>query len=211
LSAEEQKELEVLQQRPDPEPTLAHLERERFEMPHPFWNEVPDQDGSYYPLHALLKEAGAGDERKWLVQLREMNLTVSQDTGDQRNSQLRSRSRLRDLEQRRAGGYELTASEEREVGELRNDDPEYAAIIDLLDLPYLSEWAREVKKVKRAGLTTFAACEQADIVGLRLRDQTKFTTEADAKEYRRQHRGKPAEAAPLEPQDYADIRLLDDA
>lgn len=210
LSAAELKELEVLQQYPEPEPTLAQLERERLEMPHPFWNEAPGPDGTFYPLHAFLKEVGAGDERKWLAQLREINRKKPQDLGDHQNPELLGKWRLRDLEQRRAGGYELTASEEQELGDVREQHPEYAAIIDLMDLRYLCAWAQEVKKAKGAGVTTFAACEQADIACLRLRDETKFTTESEAEQYRRLRRPKAPEAASLAPQDYADVQLVED-
>jgi hypothetical protein len=142
---------------------------------HPFADELRAPNGNFYPRRSKLR---------WLEQLGKPELL--------------SKSRIHDLEERRAVGWELTASEEQELRDLRERDPEFAAVVDLMDLSYLYQWRREVEIARKARLNTVAMFEQADVICLRFRDQTKFTTVSDAEEYRRVRSGKATEAAALE-------------
>ena len=141
-------------------------------------------------------------ELQWLEQLGNIELqklTPKEDTEDQQKPELLSKCRIHDLEERHAVGFELTASEEQELRDLRERYSEFARVIDLMDLSYLYQWRREVEIARKAGLDTVAMFEQADVVCLRFRDPTKFTTESDAKEYLRVRGGKAGGAASLEP------------
>jgi hypothetical protein len=82
--------------------------------------------------------------------------------------------------------------------DLRERYTEFAAVIDLMDLSYLYQWRREVEIARKAGLDTVAMFEQADMICLRFRDPTKFTTVSDAEEFQRVRGVKAAEAAALD-------------
>jgi hypothetical protein len=148
---------------------------------------------NFYPRRSKLRwqEQLGNIERK--------KLAPKEDPEDQQKPELLSKSRMHDLEQRRVVGFELTASEEQELRDLRERYPEFAAVMDLMDLSYLYHWRREVEIARKAGLNTVAMFEQADVICLRFRDPTKFTTESDAEESRRVRNGKATEAASLEP------------
>ena len=112
------------------------------------------------------------------------------------NPELLGETRIRKLEERRAVGFQLTASEEEELRGLRERYPEYAAELDLMDLQYLYRWRREFEIARKAGLDIDAINEQAEVCCLRLRDPSKFIHEWQA---RRDRRGKAAGAARREP------------
>jgi hypothetical protein len=141
-------------------------------------------------------------DRKRLEQLRKARferkkLTPEEDAEEahlaarvaayQLNPELLAKARIRALEERRAVGSELTAAEEEELRHLRGRYPEYAGVMDLMDLAYLYHRRREVEIARKAGLDTSASYEQADVICLRLRNPRKFISEWDAQQYWRVH------------------------
>lgn len=106
---------------------------------------------------------------------------------------------IRELEERRAVGFQLTASEDGELRDLRERYPEYAAGLDLMDLQYLYHWRREFEIARKAGLDIDAIYKQADVCCLRLRDESKYIHEWQAQRYLRDRRGKAPGAATREP------------
>ena len=155
-------------------------------LDHPFAEELLAMDGNFYPRHSKLRH------RRWLEQLgttEPKKPTPNEDDEDQQNRELLAKARMRELEERCAAGFELTAAEAGELQNLRECDPEFAAIIDLMDLHYLNDWRREVEIARKAGLDTFGMFEQADIISWRVRDPTKFISESDAAEYWRRRNG----------------------
>ena len=154
-------------------------------LDHPFAEELLAMDGNFYPRRSKLRH------RRWLEQLETTEPkkpTANEDAEDQQNPEL-AKARMRELEERRAAGFQLTAAETGELQTLRERDPEFAAIIDLMDLHYLNDWRREVEIARKAGLDTFGMFEQADIISWRVRDPTKFISESDAAEYWRRRNG----------------------
>jgi hypothetical protein len=144
-------------------------------------------------------------DRKRLEQLRKARferkkLTPEEDaeeahlaarvTSYQLNPAVLAKPRIRDLEERRAVGFELSSAEEAELKDLRGRYPELAAEIDELDLLYLYEFGRELEIAHRAGLGLRAASKQAEMVCLRFRDPSKFTSELRAALFRPARRGK---------------------
>jgi hypothetical protein len=87
------------------------------------------------------------------------------------------------LKERRAVGSKLAASEEKELRDLRQLHPEYAARIDLMDLQYLYHWSREFEIARKAGLNIDAIREQAEVCCLRVRDESKFINEWQARRF----------------------------
>jgi hypothetical protein len=65
----------------------------------------------------------------------------------------------------------LTASEEKELPDLRERHPEFAAAVDLMDLRYLYHWRREFEIARKAGLDFDAINEQAEVCCLEGRKQ----------------------------------------
>jgi hypothetical protein len=185
LSRKDRNELKLLRWLyPEPKRDLSQLDGVAPEVyrDHPFEDELLAPNGNFYPRHSKLR---------WLEQLGKIErrkLTPKEDPEDQQKPELLSKSRIHDLEERRAVGFELTASEEQELRDLRERYPEFAAVMDLMDLAFLYHWRREVEIARKAGLNTFAMFKQADVICLHLRDPTKFTTESDAEEYRRVRR-----------------------
>jgi hypothetical protein len=162
-------------------------------LDHPFADALRAPNGNFYPRQSKLR---------WLEQLGTIGrkkLTAKEDPEDQQKPELLAKSRMHDLEERRAVGLALTGSEEQELRDLRERHPEFAAVVDLMDLSFLYYWRREVEIARKASLNSVAMFEQADLICLRWRDPTKFTTESDAEEYRRVRSAKATEAAALEP------------
>lgn len=189
---------------PEPKANLPQLNDDGLELydGHPFADEFLAPDGNFYPMYASLKEAGAADDRKWLEQLRDIerqDLMLQEDGEAQQNPELLWKCRMRALEERHAVGFELTASEQQELRESRERDPEFAAVMALMDFGYLYHWSREFKRAKKAGLNTFAAFLQAEIACLNTRDETKFTTESEAHQFLRARSSKPVEVAAVQP------------
>ena len=138
---------------------------------HPFANELPAPDGIFYPRHAKLRPgAPKGDTEK-------AHLAA--------NPELLGEARIRELEERRAVGSQLTASEEEELRELRERYPDYAAGLDLVDLRYLYHWRREFEIARKAGLDIDAIYKQAEICCSTARDQSKFIHEWQARRFLR--------------------------
>jgi hypothetical protein len=199
LSRKERSDLKLLRWLyPKRLPNLSQFDGEEgvaFYRDHPFVDELQAPNGNFYPRRSKLR---------WLEQLgktERKKLTPKEDAEDQQNPEQLNKLRICDLERRRADGFALTASEEQDLRDLRQRYPEFAAVIDLIDLSYLYQWRREVEIARKAGLDTVAMFEQADVICLRFRDPTKFTTESDAQEYLRVRSGKatePTEAASLE-------------
>ena len=184
LSREERTELRFLRllYPAGPKVNLSELDDDGFEMDryHPFVDELPAPDGNFYPLHSKLRPGAPNEDAE------EAHLAPEE-------------ARIYELEERRAVGSQLTASEEKELRDLRERHPEYAARIDLMDLLYLYHWRREFEIARKAGLDIDAIREQADVCCLRLRDDSKFINEWQARRFLRYHRGKAAGAATREP------------
>jgi hypothetical protein len=137
-------------------------------------------------------------DRKRLEQLNKMEqkkLTPKEDAEEahlsarvaayQLNPELLGKARIRELEQRRAIGLQLTAAEEQELSDLRARYPELAAEIDQLDLEYMYYFDRELGIAMKAGLSMKAAIEQARVICQRFRDHSKFTSEREARVFAR--------------------------
>ena len=168
----------------EPKPNRSELDDDGFDMHHhPFANELPAPDGIFYPRHAKLRPgAPKGDTEK-------AHLAA--------NPELLGEARIRELEERRAVGSQLTASEEEELRELRERYPDYAAGLDLVDLRYLYHWRREFEIARKAGLDIDAIYKQAEICCSTARDQSKFIHEWQARRFLRDR--KAAGAAGREP------------
>lgn len=74
--------------------------------------------------------------------------------------------------------------------DLRERYPEFAAVMDLMDLRYLYERTRELEIARKAGLDFDAMCKQAEVICLRLRDESKYLHEWQARNHVRDRRGK---------------------
>jgi hypothetical protein len=172
---------------PEPKRDLSQLDGDGFEMyrDHPFADELPAPDGNFYPRHSKLRPAAPKEDAE------KAHLAA--------NPELLGEATIRELEERRAVGFQLTASEEEELRDLRERYPEYAAGLDLMDLQYLYHWRREFEIARKAGLDIDAIYEQAEVCCLRLRDPSKFIHEWQARRYLRDRRGKAAGAARREP------------
>ncbi|HTE76876.1 MAG TPA: hypothetical protein VK653_09050 [Xanthobacteraceae bacterium] len=83
--------------------------------------------------------------------------------------------------------------------DLRERYPEFAAVMDLMDLQYLYHRTRELEIARKAGLDFDAMCKQADVICLRLRDESKYIHEWQAQTYVRDRRRKAAESASRQP------------
>jgi hypothetical protein len=169
LSRQQQNELRLLRwlYPAEPKRNLSALEDDEFEMDrHPFKDELPAPDGNFYPRHSKLRPGAprAGAEKEHLAP---------------------GEARIYALEERRAVRSQLTASEEKELRDLRQRHPEYAARIDLMDLRYLYHWRREYEIARKAGLDIDAINEQAEVCCLRLRDESKFINEWQARRFLR--------------------------
>jgi hypothetical protein len=183
LSLEERTELRFLRVLfPGPKRTLSQLDRDEFEIgsDHPFAVELPAPDGNFYPRHSKLRPGPPREDAE------KAHLAPGE-------------ARIYELEERRAVGSKLTASEEKELRDLRQRHPEYAARIDLMDLRYLYHWRREFEIARKAGLDFDAINEQAEVCCLRLRDETKFIHEPQARLYLLERRGKAAGVSGREP------------
>jgi len=189
LSRKERHELNLLRRLYPAEPnqSLSPLEDDEFETrrDHPFAHELPAPDGNFYPRHSKLRPAAPKEDAE------KAHLAA--------NPELLGEATIRELEERRAVGFQLTASEEEELRDLRERYPEYAAGLDLMDLQYLYHWRREFEIARKAGLDIDAIYEQAEVCCLRLRDPSKFIHEWQARRYLRDRRGKAAGAARREP------------
>jgi hypothetical protein len=164
----------------EPKADLAQLETDEFEMlrDHPFADQLPAPDGNFYPRHSKLRPGPPREDAE------KAHLAPGE-------------ARIYELEERRAVGSQLTASEEKELRDLRQRHPEYAAVIDLMDLFYLYDWRREFERARKAGVDIDAIREHADACSLRFRDESKFINEWQARRFLRDHRGKAAGAAGL--------------
>jgi hypothetical protein len=210
LSRKERNELKLLQRLypAEPKQTLSPLEDDCFETGrgHPFVHEWPAPDGNFYPRHSKLRPPDLlgytaedlANDRKRLDQLRKARserekLTPNEHAEEadlaarvaayELNPEAAGEARLRELEERRAVGLELTASEEDEWRELRDRDPELAAAMELIDLQYFYHWRRELNRARQAGVNFDTMRNQADVGCLRLRDPTKFIREWQARTY----------------------------
>jgi hypothetical protein len=184
LSRKERTELKFLRllYPAGPKLSLSELDDDGFEMDryHPFVDELPAPDGNFYPLHSKLRPGPPREDAE------KAHLAPDE-------------ARIYELEERRAVGSQLTASEEKELRDLRGRHREYAARIDLMDLLYLNQWRREFEIARKAGLDIDAINEQAEVCCLRLRDDSKFINDWQARRFLRYHRGKAAGAAGREP------------
>jgi hypothetical protein len=188
LSRKDRNELRLLRWLYPAEPklNLSGLDDDGLEMHHhPFADELPAPDGNFYPRHSKLRPAAPKEDAE------KAHLAA--------NPELLGEATIRELEERRAVGFQLTASEEEELRDLRERYPEYAAGLDLMDLQYLYHWRREFEIARKAGLDIDAIYEQAEVCCLRLRDPSKFIHEWQARRYLRDRRGKAAGAARREP------------
>ncbi|MGB9391430.1 MAG: hypothetical protein WCB70_15780, partial [Xanthobacteraceae bacterium] len=158
------------------------LDGDEFDMyrDQPFADELPAPDGNFYPRHSKLRPAAPKEDAE------KAHLAAGE-------------ARIRELEERRAVGFQLTASEEEKLRDLRARYPEYAAGLDQMDLQYLHHWSREFEIARKAGLDIDAIYKQADVCCLRLRDPNKFIHEWQARRFLRDRRGKAAGAARREP------------
>jgi hypothetical protein len=184
LSRKDRNELKLLRWLyPEPKRDLSQLDGDGFEMyrDHPFADELPAPDGNFYPRHSKLRPAAPKEDAE------KAHLAA--------NPELLGEATIRELEERRAVGFQLTASEEEELRDLRERYPEYAAGLDLMDLQYLYHWRREFEIARKAGLDIDAIYEQTEVCCLRLRDPSKFIHEWQARRYLRDRRGKAAGAA----------------
>ncbi len=191
---------------------------------HPFAHELPAPDGNFYPRHSKLyprhRKLPPADPRGYTIddlaqdrkrldqlskaRLDQTTLTPQEDAeGTQlaariaayeRNPELLDEARIRELEQRRTGSP-LTASEEGELRDLRERYPEFAAVMDLMDLRYLYERTRELEIARKAGLDFDAMCQQAEVICLRLRDPSKYLHEWQARNHVRDRRGKAGQGS----------------
>jgi hypothetical protein len=189
LSRRERRELRYLRRLyPETERNLLQFDDYGLEPyhHHPFDEELRAPNGNFYPRRSKLR---------WLEQLGK----IKEDPEESQNPEQLNKSKICNLERRRTDGLALTTAEEQDLRDLRQRYPEFAAVIDLMDLSYLYQWRREVEIARKAGLNTVAMFEQADMICLRFRDPTKFTTVSDAEEYRRVHCGNAGGAASLEP------------
>jgi hypothetical protein len=183
LSRKDRNDLKLLRWLyPEPKPSLSQLDGDEFDMyrDHPFADELPAPDGNFYPRHSKLRPAAPKEDAE------KAHLAAGE-------------ARFRELEERRAVGFQLTASEEEELRDLRARYPEYAAGLDQMDLQYLHHWSREFEIARKAGLDIDAIYKQADVCCLRLRDPNKFIHEWQARRFLRDRRGKAAGAARREP------------
>jgi len=98
-------------------------------------------------------------------------------------------AQIRELEERRAGSP-LSASVQAELRHLRDRYPEFAAVMDLMDFRYLSNWTRELEIARKAGLDFAAMYEQAEVICQRLRDESKYLHEWQARAHANDRRGK---------------------
>jgi hypothetical protein len=174
LSRKDRNELKLLRWLyPEPKRNLSQLDDDEFDRyrDHPFADELPAPDGNFYPRHSKLRAAASKEDAE------KAHLAEGE-------------ARIRELEERRAVGFRVTASEEEELRDLRERYPEYAAGLDLMDLQYLYHWTRELEIARKAGLDFDAMCKQADDCCLRLRDESKFIHEWQARGYVRDRRGK---------------------
>jgi hypothetical protein len=191
----------------EPKQNPSPFERDVLETDrdHPFAHELPAPDGNFYPRHSKLYPrqhqlppvgsrgytVNAAEDRERLEELRtarveRTTLTPEEDAeaaqlaarvaAYERNPQPFDEARIRELEERRAGSP-LAASEEAELRELRERYPEFAAIMDLMDLHYLYQRTRELEIARKAGLDFDAMCQQAEVVCLRFRDPSKYLHE----------------------------------
>jgi hypothetical protein len=168
LSRKERTELRFLRVLyPGPKPALSQLDGDEFEMDrHSFADELPAPDGNFYPRHSKLRPGAPNEDAE------KEHLAPGE-------------ARIYALEERRAVGSQLTASEEKELRDLRERHREYAARIDLMDLRYLYYWRREYEIARKAGLDIDAINEQAEVCCLRLRDESKFINEWKARRFLR--------------------------
>jgi hypothetical protein len=190
-----------------------------FYRDHPFLHELPVPNGNFYPRDSKLyprhcehrspdpQGYAAEDlakDRECLDQLRtarsegkiltpeedaEATLLAARIAAYELNPGAFDEARIRELEQRRAG-FPLTASDATELGDLRDRYPEFAAVMDLMDFGYLHEWRRELEIARKAGLDFAAMCEQAEVICLRVRDESKFLHEWQARHNLRDGGGK---------------------
>jgi hypothetical protein len=210
----------------EPNQSLSPFEDDEFETRrnHPFAHELPAPDGNFYPRqlyprHCKVQPADPrghavddlANDRKRLdelskARLDQTTLTPQEDAEEtqlaariviyEHDPELLDETRIRELEERWAGSP-LTASEEGELRDLRECYPEFAAVMDLMDLRYLYERTRELEIARKAGLDFDAMCQQAEVICLRLRDPSKFIHEWQARRFLRD--GKAAGAAGREP------------
>ena len=73
---------------------------------------MPAPDGNFYPRHSKLRPAAPKEDAE------KAHLAA--------NPELLGEATIRELEERRAVGFQLTASEEEELRDLRERYPEYA-------------------------------------------------------------------------------------
>jgi hypothetical protein len=155
----------------EPKRDLSRLDSDfEWYRDHAFVDELLAPDGNFYPRDSKLRP---GDPQGWV--------------------------RMRELEERRAVGFQLTAAEEGELRDLRERYPEFAVVIDLMDLKYLYHHRRELEIARKAGLNFDAMNAQADDCCLGLRDPSKFIHEWQARRSVREDGGKAVGAATREP------------
>jgi hypothetical protein len=163
LSRKERKELKLLRwlYPAEPRPNQFEHDDDRFEKDyHPFAHELPAPNGIFYPRDSKFRP------------------TAPKDDADPK---LSGEARIYDLEERRAIELPLTASDEEELRDLRKRHPEYAAAMDLMDLRYLYHWGQEFEIARKAGLDIHAIYKQVEVCCLRIRDDSKFVHEWEAR------------------------------
>jgi len=204
---------------PNQSRSLVEDDRFETGRDYPFAHELPAPDGNFYPRHSTFyprhSKVPSPDPQGYAVedlardcdrldQLRkaraERKELTPQEAAEEAQLEVRigayelnpeplDEARIRALEQRRAGSS-LTASEEGELRDLRERYPEFAAVMDLMDLRYLYERTRELEIARKAGLDFDAMCQQAEVICLRLRDPIKYLHEWQARTHVRERHSK---------------------